>query len=213
MKGRILGLLAVALLAGPMTAHRVQAHAISIGYENAGPGAVTIWLGTYSTGHASLINEGGMRLEGVLGTVFGPDEQNFSLLAGVGVGFKPAGLIDGTTNFFAPNKTDALVDSDVPYMTTGCPACGVIERWQGVTFTGLTAGNYLFTWLPIQFPTLQWDIWNPNMNGIFSLSREIVGDLPPPSQSVPEPGLLGLLGIGFAGMLFTRRKRNLISTS
>ena len=87
---KAVGLL-VAALALPGAAF---GHAVSIGYENAGsPGAVNIWLGTYGTGHATLVNEGSMRLQGALGTVFGPVTSAFNLLAGV---VKPAGLVDGT---------------------------------------------------------------------------------------------------------------------
>ncbi|HTU99768.1 MAG TPA: PEP-CTERM sorting domain-containing protein [Luteitalea sp.] len=189
-------LCSLAAVAG--TAPTAAAHAISIGFENAGPGAVTIWLGTYSTGHEAFGNEGSMMLEGVNGTVFGPQVELFDLLAGVGVGFKPDGLIDGVTNFFAPNTVGALVGSDVPYRTTGCPACGPIERWQGVTFSGLAAGEYQFTWIPAATPTQQWSPWNPNMNGVFDLSDVVV----PP---VPEPTAMVLLGASvLAGFLRNR---------
>jgi len=178
-----------------------SAHTISIGYENAGPGAVTIWLGTYSTGHAAITNEGSLQLDGV-DVVFGPVVQAFDLLAGPGVAFKPAGLVDGVTNFYAPNISDPnapLVGTEAGF-NASCPTCGPVDRWQGVTFFGLTAGTYQFTWIPIAFPTAQWDILNNNFNGQFDLSGVVVG-------TIPEPATLSLLGLGLAGFAARRRRR------
>jgi hypothetical protein len=194
----ILRVLATALALG--AASNASAHAVSIGYENAGPGAVTIWLGTYL--HGAPTNEGSLTLEGVLGTVFGPTTTPFSLLV-VGIGNKPAGLIDGVTNFYSPDATIGgsapLVGSQAGFLAA-CPACGPVEHWQGVTFFGLVAGDYEFTWVPAANPSQEWSPLNTNMEGVFHLSGTVV------NPGVSEPGSLALLGLAVAGLAAVRRR-------
>jgi hypothetical protein len=183
-----------------------SAHTVSIGFENSGPGAVNIWLGTYSTGHASIVNEGSLSLQGVNGNPYALTTVVFNLLAGPGIAFKPSGLIDGLTNFYIPDSgaspNAALVGSEAGF-DAACPACGPVDRWQGVTFVGLSPGDYQFTWIPIAFPTAQWDILNRNMNGVFTLDAGVVNPSP-----VPLPAALPLFASGLAALgLLARRKR------
>lgn len=190
-----------------MSATSASSHAVSIGFENAGPGSVTVWLGTYA--HGTPTNEGSLSLEGVGGTVFGPTTNMFDLLTLS----MPTGLIDGVTNFYAglgPVGTPGLADTEVPFNTIGCPACGPIDHWQGVTFAGLTAGDYQFNYVPIANPSQEWTPWNDDLNGIFTLTGAVVNPNPGGDGPgvVPLPAGLPLLlvGLGAFGIVARRRK-------
>jgi hypothetical protein len=173
-------------------------HATSIGYENAGPGAVTVWLGTYNHGGHHL--EGSMQLQGVNGTVFGPTIVAFHLLTATGPQFKPAGLIDGVTNFFDPNGAG----TNVPLVGVDPDLFGGVNHWQGATFAGLTPGDYQFTWIPIANPTQEWSPLNPNMNGIFTLTGQVVN----PTGTPDAGSTLGLMAgaVALLGVLSRRRR-------
>ena len=179
-----------------------SAHAVSIGYANAGAGAVTVWLGTYS--HGGGTNEGSLNLVGVLGNPFPSTTTAFNLLTGNGVGFKPAGLIDGVTNYFADwsaplGNSNPLLNSDASFIAQ-CPACGPVQHWQGVTFSGLGAGSYQFTWVPQVNASAEWSPWSISMNGIFDLSGVI--------NPTPEPGSLALVGLAMFGLAAAQRRRS-----
>ncbi len=132
------------LLSSLLAAPAAFAHTVSVGYENAGPGSVTFWYGTYHTG--VTYTEGSLQ-------VTGPDSYSamvpFSLLSST----KPTGLIDGTTNFYS--------DGTKLVGTYG----GTLYAWQGSTFTSLSAGSYTFTYIPISTPT---SVWAPGDSIILS---------------------------------------------
>ncbi len=162
------GALAV-LAAGTLLASQLetaQAHTISIGYESSGPGAITFWFGTY---HPNVsFTEGSLQLagSGYAATVA------FTLLTTT----KPTGLVDGTTNFYS-NGT-ALVGDFSLSTYAGSP----VVTWQGAAFTGLHAGTYTFTYIPVAVPTAEWQPADP---AILSYTVDLSGALIGGTQMSP----------------------------
>ncbi|MCB1959174.1 MAG: hypothetical protein KDE68_01405, partial [Rhodocyclaceae bacterium] len=103
-----------------------SAHTVAVGTVNAGaPGSVTIWLGSY---HTNAPNEGSLTLDGVT--------QAFDMVSNV----LPTGLVVGSNYFFATSTATA------GEFTASTNTSGIdVVRWQGVTFTGLAAGDYLYS--------------------------------------------------------------------
>lgn len=123
---------ASALLLGVPTA--ALAHTNSIGYVGDGSGGVTFWYGSWHSG--TNFNEGELKLQGTNGTTFGPTITQFTLLSNT----TPTGLVPGT-NYF--QSTDGV--TLIPYGTSNTTS----YTWQGVSFTGLAAGDYTFTYIPL----------------------------------------------------------------
>ena len=170
------------------------AHTISIGYENAGPGSVTFWYGTYHSFAQTPTTEGSFNLVGINGNPFPSTTVAFTSSTGV----KPVGLIDGTTNFYATNA-GPLAASDVDGL-------GPVLSWQGVTFTGLAAGQYQFTYIPIAFPSAKWAPWNTQVTtNSVTLTSSIVGG--PVSIPTLDPAMLVLLAVVVAGLAAASRRR------
>lgn len=132
------------------------AHTNSVGYENAGTASINFWYGNWHQG--TSFTEGSMQLVGTNG--FNATTA-FTLLTAE----KPAGLVDGVTNFYS--DTVGLVGTN-----TG----NSVYTWQGVNFANLAPGTYTFTYIPIDSPTVEWE---PNDDIIRSstvtLSAEILG--------------------------------------
>ena len=178
---------ASALLLGVPTA--ALSHTNSIGYVGGGNGSVTFWYGNWHPG--TTFNEGTLTLQGINGTSFSPTTVNWSLLSGT----MPDGLIPGT-NYFTSNGTTL-----VPYD----PSIQTSYTWQGVSFTGLSAGDYQFTYNAAGAPTVNWMPMDSvilsstvslsaaalsgdaNQNGILDI-YETGGTPPPPTQVSTAPG-------------------------
>ena len=184
---------ASALLMGAPAAS--LAHTNSLGYVGASGGTVTFWYGSWHQG--TTFTEGSMTLQGVNGTSFSPTTVNWTLLQNT----EPTGLIPGT-NYFMSNGTSLIPYGD-PSALYGSTQS---YTWQGVTFNGLAAGDYQFTYNPIAQPTMDWDpssqvirtgtvslssaalSGDANQNGVLDIYETGGGTPPPPTVVSTAPG-------------------------
>ena len=114
----------------------------------------------------TMFNEGSISL---IGTDSGSTYSStvpFNLLSQT----LPTGLLDSNglpTNYFSSNGS-SLVD----YIS------GSSYTWQGATFTGLTAGTYQFTYIPIASPTANWQpVDTPILSSIISLTTAFISSI------------------------------------
>ena len=200
---RVLGLLGlIGICAGIGTA---AAHTTSLGYvPGTTAGSVTFWTGSYSHG-GTPVNEGTATLTGV--SVNYIQVVNFNVPP---VGTKPAGLVDGTNNFF----WGPLVGSSYPFPVSVDPVLfGGVIWWQGVTFTGLVPGTYTFTCGNNCGVTQQWQSLNTGAGETVTvnLTGSVIGGGGGPAADIPtvsEWGLilsaLMLLAMGLVTLRFRR---------
>src|SRR6187402_2543855 len=113
------------------------AHTTSIGYTNSGNNSLSFYYGTYHLADETTYTEGSLHLTSTAGF---DQTVSFDILTGT----KPAGLVDGDTNFYSDGTK-----------LIGTPN-RVIANWQGVTFNNLVHGTYTFTYIPIANPTQVW---------------------------------------------------------
>jgi hypothetical protein len=181
----------IAAAAGLFAAAQANAHTISVGTFNAGsPGSVTVVPGSY---HTSGSPEGAIQL------ISGPVTTgvvNFSNLTLT----KPGELIDGDNNFFG--SASCCGDPAGTFNETSNLTGLAVVRWQSVTFTGLSAGDYTY-----QISGMNTDVWEDwgsltnNWQGSLTITQEVVvGEL-------PEPGTLAVLGLSIFGLGIARRRR------
>ena len=192
MKGK----LAVAFLLSGCFLGAAQAHTTSIGYvPGSTSGSVTFWTGSYS--HGSLPNnEGLVRLQGLSNTY--DQTVAFNIAP---TNSKPLGLIDGTNNFFWGNFNSALGRYPFPLSVDPVLFGGVVW-WQGVTFTGLSAGNYLFGCGNTCGVTAQWASLNGSGDLVpLTLTEGDVGGVPE-----PESWAMMIAGFGLVGAVARRRR-------
>jgi len=135
-----------------LTGTTAFAHTTSIGYMNSGNGSLSFYYGTYHSSAETTYNEGSLHLTSTAGY---DQTVAFDILTGT----KPAGLVDGDTNFYSNGTT-----------LVGTPNYS-IANWQGVTFDNLVHGTYTFTYIPIANPT---QVWQPIDNVILSSTITII---------------------------------------
>lgn len=168
------------------------AHTTSLGYlPGSSAGEVTFWTGSYS--HSQTPNNEGI---GTLTGVTNPGYSSSLPFNITPIGTKPAGLVDGTNNFFFDASGNFPLSVD-PHLYGG------VVWWQGVTFTGLTAGDYTFSCGSNCGITQQWATLGIGSIPI-TLTSGNIG-----TGTVPEPGVLSLFGLGLAliGLTTWRRRK------
>jgi len=125
MKKKIIaGLLATVLSTAAIS------HTNSIGYVGDGTGGLNFWYGNWHPG--TTFNEAEIKITRPDGTT---NINAFNLLSQT----TPAGLISGV-NYFTSSGTGL-----VPYGSNS----QVSSTWQGINYTGLSAGTYTFTYIPL----------------------------------------------------------------
>ena len=156
-------------------------HSVSVGYTVDGANTVTIWYGTYHDPVSdSVTNEGNITITRISDSLSQTGAANQLTTT------KPAGLIDGTTNF----------------MASSCPG-GSLTRpliiWQGRTFTGVPSGTY-----SIQLTGSFSIDWDPCDSTISSPSSTFTIDVDPPIFSgVPANFTVEATGSAGAVVNFT----------
>lgn len=190
--------LAIAAMLSTLALGQAQAHTTSIGYvPGATTGSVTFWTGSYSHGGVPN-NEGMVRLQGVTN---GYDQMASFNIAPTNV--KPTGLNDGTNNFFWGNFDSSIGRYPFPLSVDPVLFGGVVW-WQGVTFTGLSAGDYDFGCGNTCGTTQQWASLNGSGDLVrLTLTGGDVGKVPEPATWAMMLGGFGLLG----GAVRSRRSR------
>jgi len=196
--------LAIAGLLATCFAGQLSAHTTSIGYvPGATAGTVTFWTGSYSHGGIPS-NEGLVRLQGVSNGY----DQTVAFNIGP-VSAKPIGLADGTNNFFWGDYDSSIGRYPFPLSTDPVLFGGVVW-WQGVTFTGLSAGDYIFGCGTTCGTTQQWESLNGAGDTIrLTLTGTDVGG------AVPEPATWALMlsGFAFVGSAARSRRVRLYATA
>ena len=165
--------LAASILLSIFFSIQTFAHTNSIGYVSNGGGSATFWYGNWHTDGVCGNNgcgvtnfaEGEITLEGIGGTIFAPTTVPFNLLSPS----LPTGLLNGSSpiNYFnSSGSALVLYQGDINGATPiyNCSDGWIYQggdctsySWQGATFSGLGAGTYRFTYIPIPTPTLEWE--------------------------------------------------------
>ena len=166
------------------------AHTNSIGYVGDGQGGVTFWYGSWHSG--TTFNEGELKLEGANGTSYTTTITQFNLIESS----TPNGLLPGT-NYFQSDGTQL-----VPYAdgANGEGGGSGSYTWQGLTVSGLSAGDYTFTYIPLGdaeshdptgTPTMDWMPYDQvTLSSTVSISAALL------SGDANQNGILDILEVG-----------------
>ncbi len=134
------------------TCGAAHAHSVTVGYVITGPNTITVYYGAY---HGTVAPEGIVVLTGPV---------TLSKVVGGVVRTKPAGLIDGVTNFYAGSCSGGSLSTP--------------NAWESATFTGVPDGYY-----SIQLTGSFSINWQPCDASISSGSTQFLVDTTPPAIS------------------------------
>jgi len=194
-----------ALVAAFVAANQASAHVIAIGYTpGANVGEVNLWLGSYHDhgGGDGPDIEGSARLQGDAPSTYDTTTP-FSYGEGVlgyssGAAPPPAGLVLGTNLFTSANYGGTTTDQST---------LDGVYSWEAATISGLSAGGYTFTYVPIVNPSAHWAPWSDLQSVHLTLTSGDTGG-GGANPGVPEPtSLLVLGGLSLMFGLAGRRRR------
>jgi hypothetical protein len=185
LKRTLLATATVAAIA--LTTTAASAHTVAIGWsKGAAVGSVNLFMGSY---HQDGVGDG-------------PDLEGAAHLIGPGA-FDT--LVSFTTAYTSGALPALLPSANVQYYQSYTLAN--MNSWEAVTIFGLnTAGTYTFGYVNAPNGSAH---WSPFINTTsFNLTaNDIGGGGTSVSQGVPEPVSVALMGLGLAGLGFSRRKK------
>lgn len=162
----------IACLVAAFIGTSALAHTNSIGYVGDGSGGLNFWYGNWHP--STTFNEAEIKITRPDGTT---SISAFNLLSSS----TPAGLISGV-NYFSSDGTQLIPYNPSTVHPMGMPMTSYV--WQGMNYTGLSAGTYTFTYIPLGDAESSWPTgmatadWMPMDEVIRSLTITLTtGDL------------------------------------
>lgn len=181
-----------------------SAHVIAIGYSaGANAGEVNLWLGSYHTygqGDGPDL-EGSAQLQGLgaLSSYLSVTPFTYSEgTNGSSTALPPTGLTLGTNLFTSVNYGGSA---------TSQSALNDVYSWEAATVSGLSAGDYVFTYVPVASPSQHWTPWSDLQNITLTLTAAETSGGGTTAGAVPEPATLAIFGVGLIGIRTMRRRR------